>query len=496
MEGQSIPINENDNILILLGYLNTTLIRFILNRYCGQHKTSGYLNLLPYSNFSDSQTIAKKVKEAIITRMNAEKMDEISSLYIGLIPNIKKIKDFSTILNELSRTAIEKMISCEENCENALEEIFNLDDNDKNIILNFKKNQPEIKLPISDINSINDFIWFSSHSVISYLLGTTLGRWDIRFATGVKEAPTLPDPFDPLPVCPPGMLQNDDGLPAEPNDVPKSYPLRISWQGILVDDEGHKEDIVARVREAMEVIWKENAGDIEEEACGILGIRSLREYFAKPGSFFADHLKRYSKSRRQAPIYWPLSTASGSYTLWLYYHRLDDQILYTCVIDFVEPKLKQTAASASALRQKKNRSTTEEKDLERLTTLELELKDFRDELLRVAAFWRPNLNDGVQITASPLWQLFKLSKWQKTLKETWQKLEKGDYDWAHLAYSIWPDRVKKKCVTDKSLAIAHGLEELYKETPKAAKKGKAKKIVAEEVEDDDDDAGDVQGELL
>ena len=66
--------------------------------------------------------------------------------------------------------------------------------------------------------------------------------------------------------------------------------------------------------------------------------------------------------------------------------------------------------------------------------IERELRDFHDELLRLAKLpWRPNLNDGVQITAAPLWKLFRLPKWQKTLKETWQKLEKGDYDWAHLA---------------------------------------------------------------
>ena len=71
------------------------------------------------------------------------------------------------------------------------------------------------------------------------------------------------------------------------------------------------------------------------------------------------------------------------------------------------------------------------------------------------------LNDGVQITAAPLWKLFQHKPWQKVLKETWGKLEKGDYDWAHLAYSYWPERVKDKCRTDKSLAIAHGLEDLY-----------------------------------
>ncbi len=49
------------------------------------------------------------------------------------------------------------------------------------------------------------------------------------------------------------------------------------------------------------------------------------------------------------------------------------------------------------------------------------------------------------------------------------KLEKGDYDWAHLAMAYWPNRVREKCKTDKSLAIAHGLEALYVE-PKAAPK--------------------------
>ena len=48
---------------------------------------------------------------------------------------------------------------------------------------------------------------------ISYLLGCPLGRWDIRYATGERQPPELPDPFDPLPVCPPGMLQSADGLP-------------------------------------------------------------------------------------------------------------------------------------------------------------------------------------------------------------------------------------------------------------------------------------------
>jgi hypothetical protein len=128
------------------------------------------------------------------------------------------------------------------------------------------------------------------------------------------------------------------------------------------------------------------------------------------------------------------------------------------------------------------RSRNEEKELERLHEFELELQEFRDELLRLAKLpWRPNLNDGVQITAAPLWKLFRLPKWQKTLKETWEKLERGDYDWAHLAYTLWPDRVREKCKTDKSLAIAHGLEELYVEPTPSAKKKRRRQPVVEEV---------------
>ncbi|WP_257275480.1 hypothetical protein, partial [Endozoicomonas sp. SESOKO4] len=163
----------------------------------------------------------------------------------------------------------------------------------------------------------------------------------------------------------------------------------------------------------------------------------------------------------QAPIYWPLQTPSGSYTLWVYYHRLNEQTLYTCVNDFVEPKLQQVEQDLSALRGKSTRSNQEEKELAKLTDLASELRDFREELLRLAKFWKPNLNDGVQITAAPLWKLFQHKAWQKKLKETWQKLEKGDYDWAHLACSIWPERVLRKCHQDRSLAIAHDVEDHF-----------------------------------
>ena len=83
----------------------------------------------------------------------------------------------------------------------------------------------------------------SVSGLFSYAIGVAFGRWDIRYATGERPVSELPDPFAPLPACPPGMLQSDDGLPLSPEAgrqlrAAGHYPLDIAWGGILVDDEG------------------------------------------------------------------------------------------------------------------------------------------------------------------------------------------------------------------------------------------------------------------
>jgi hypothetical protein len=240
---------------------------------------------------------------------------------------------------------------------------------------------------------------------------------------------------------------------------------------VLVDDEGHSSDILESVRSALRVIWKEQAEVVEEHALVKLESKSLRDYFRRSIGFFSDHLKRYTKSSRKAPIYWPLSTTSGRYTLWLYYPSLTSQTLYTAINDFLELKLKQVGADVTALRNKGSaRARDDERQFEALQAFELELIELRDTLLTLAPTYKPNHDDGVQISAAPLWPLFRHKPWQKVLKDTWAKLETGDYDWAHLAMNYWPERVREKCKTDKSLAIAHGVEHLYIEPEGQPKK--------------------------
>jgi hypothetical protein len=61
-----------------------------------------------------------------------------------------------------------------------------------------------------------------------------------------------------------------------------------------------------------------------------------------------------------------------------------------------------------------------------------------------------------------LWRLVPQNKaWQKELNATWDALCGEKYDWAYLAMHLWPERVVPKCAKDRSLAIAHGLEEVF-----------------------------------
>jgi hypothetical protein len=307
---------------------------------------------------------------------------------------------------------------------------------------------------------------------LSYCLGVAFGRWDIRYATSEQTAPELPDPFAPLPVCPPGQLQNAQGLPVRPEEVLETYPIRIPWDGILVDDPNHPRDLEHCVREVIEIIWSDQEGGptadaIEYEACQILGVKTLRDYFRKPAGFFANHLSRYSKSRRQAPIYWQLSAGNGNYSAWLYYHRFTQDTLYRLLGDFVEIRIQEAEREQFELESQGGLSGEAASFLQEAQTLLQDLRLFKSELELVAPLWNPNLNDGVIINHSILWRITPCIPWQKKCKECWDMLVKGEYDWAHLAFHHWPERVIKKCQSDRSLAIAHGLEErLWQETNK------------------------------
>lgn len=297
-------------------------------------------------------------------------------------------------------------------------------------------------------------------SLLSWSIGVAFGRFDVRRATGERAAPTEPGPFDPLPVCSPGMLTGDDGLPlATP---PTGYPLIFPTDGVLVDDPGHPRDLVRAVRSVFDTVF-DDANGRWHEAAELLGTPDLRTWFTR--DFFEPHVKRYSKSRRKAPIYWQLATASGSYSVWIYIHRATSDTLFRILeSDFLGGKLDHEKAKLDGLIQEAgpNPSAAKRSEIEQQENFVGELSALKTEIVRVAPLWNPDLDDGVILNFAPLWRLVPQSRsWQGECKKAWDKLVSGDYDWAHLAMHLWPERVVPKCIDDRSLAIAHGLEDVF-----------------------------------
>lgn len=515
----------------LVGLFNSRLYQYLINSYCGQHKSVGYIKKLPFVPTRDKvQEFIEIIEHLSIEAFNIKRsfstictnsvffIAPASITYMNMNTNIASkenvqqigLGDTISIINSQKKKLDDNLNDIQKEIDLAVFDLFEITQETRAIICNETSGRPQLSSLQSVLEEADSNIRIWVVDLIEACLGYALGRWDIRIAIDTLLSPPLLDPLAPLPFCPPGMLVGPDGLPARsggiaseewlraranastisPEELVKNpiapdseYPLRVSWNGILVDDPGweggqpHRDDILRRVREVFGLLWNNHAQAIEQEACQILGVSDLRDYFRRPSGFFQDHLKRYSKSRRKAPIYWSLSTASGSYTIWLHYCRLTDQILYAVVNDYLEPKIAEMGREISRTEEKLNaasgREATNLRDkINDVRTLLAELRDLRQEIMRIASMpYKPDLNDGVIINAAPFHKLFRLRSWAEDTEEVWNKLENGKYDWSHLAYVLWPDRVQEACRKDRSIAIAHGLEDLFQAPAPSSTKG-------------------------
>jgi hypothetical protein len=158
--------------------------------------------------------------------------------------------------------------------------------------------------------------------------------------------------------------------------------------------------------------------------------------------FFKDHLVRYSKSRRKAPLYWPLTVPSKNWGVWVYAPLLTRETLYAIALEAA--RRERLAAEAIALLQREQRdggtgrsARTVSDELDAEERLGEELRRFRLEAERIAGLgWEPNLDDGIILCAAPLTDLFPA--WPDA-KAARAELRKGMYSWATVA--AWADRL-------------------------------------------------------
>lgn len=285
--------------------------------------------------------------------------------------------------------------------------------------------------------------------ILSFLVGKVFGRWE-------DSSDNKIDLLD----CPdvPYVLAENEG--------------RVSI--VEMSEEGGPSDLLSLIlEEASNYTNIDPAVDFFN-----LGIENLSSYMMKPSGFFSYHLKKYSLSKRPAPVYWPLSTRSGKYTLWIYFPLINNQILYRCVNDFLDPKIKEVSGSIEGLGKNNSLDSQQQILLSEMVSFKLELTDFRDSLETIAHDYKPSRNDGVLLTAAPLRQFFQYSSWRETLQNTWSDLESGEFEWSQMAYNYWPKRVLIKCHQDRSIAIAHDVEsDLWEEVEVQVGKTKKTKLV-------------------
>ena len=271
----------------------------------------------------------------------------------------------------------------------------------------------------------------AADDLLSYLMGIAFGRWDVRIGRDPALAPSVPDLFDALPLCPPGMLIGSDGFPRV--DAPAGYPLELPLNGLLIDEAGHRWDIERALLRTAQALLND-PDDKVAEMLSILGRRAVRDHLRR--QFFKDHLSRYSKSRRKAPIYWPLTVPSRGWGVWIYAARLTRETLYAIASEAGRRERLGVEAIARLQREQQEggagrpaRKIAEELDFEEKLTEEL--RRFQNEAERIAGLgWEPNLDDGILLCAAPLADLFPA--WPDAEKAR-DELRKGEYEWASVA---------------------------------------------------------------
>lgn len=471
---------ENHNILVDCSLWNSEYIDYCLKLSMEKDYQpkfiNGTVNQLPYPELPlELQHILSEMTERQYIRVKScFNIDDKSLAFVS-----NEMFQFNSI-NKYSAKRIDFLLNSKKDYIN---DLANLNDLVYDHFGITQEEREDIKSIISKAGNDNEGKVFDQtkeeliHSIFSILVGCVYGRWDVRILKNWKQEWSDEDLFKARKHSPFLFGQRESTLDLI---LPK-YQERIKeiWNTpypiVVLDEIATVSDLnplVDKLKEVIQYFWPETFETIEEELLEHFKINDLAEVFDKHNKFFDSHLKDYTRNKRVSPIYWHMGVPSGRFTIWIYYPKLNEGSLFKVVNELVDPKIKETAKEVEVLQF--NGSAKELNDQKEFLA---ELKNFKEELLRVAQLpYKPNQDDGVLITAAPLHNLFRHPKWKKDTQDCWRQLEKGEYDWAHLAYSIWPDRVRAKCKKDLSMAIAHGLDDICEAKPKEKKEKKVKEI--------------------
>jgi len=274
---------------------------------------------IPDMSSADREKLAQLAIDSCCLAHEERSWDETSRYFTGIpfISHSPSLLSATGSLNFRRKDLCDKGNGLLDSIERIAERLYGLEEEDIQCVRRFTG---EVKTgegehedeEDAEIEAIDLTVLALAKRLISFVVGCAIGR----FPSDSLNLPTtnegLRDPCAPLPYIPTTPVEADQSSQLLSNCG--SVPV------LMVDDPDHTDDIVRRVRVVLESIWKGRADSIEKEACEILGVSDLRDYFRRPGKggFWDDHVSRYSKSRRKAPIYWLLQSSKKNYALWIY----------------------------------------------------------------------------------------------------------------------------------------------------------------------------------
>lgn len=328
---------------------------------------------------------------------------------------------------------------------------------------------------------------------ISYSIGAVLGKFKIGksrkinpatknekqtlgnaiyyredFAIGSLPAPSEEE-FNELVGAPETFAYIDEqgGRHIFPREVEKSLRALVFEDGISVLDEGHPRDLASRVEKALVLMLGEQGTSEVIQALGgeASGAQAFLRQFLGKDYFTKWHFKWY----RKRPIYWAIQSAKRSYGFVIFHEKITRDTFYAIQRDpYLDTKRNAISLKMGDLQGSMSTATGStrkrlEKELDGLQKVSAELEEFAKDLESITmGGYNPSpewIDDGVILRMAPLWKVIPI--WKAEPKKYWERLEAGDFDWSRIAMNYWSDRVKAKCKTNKSYAIAHGHEEWY-----------------------------------